>query len=334
MLTEDQIIELLAILTCPITNESMNDPVLAEDENIYEKQAITKWLQTNPTSPLTRDQMDARRLIPKPEIKRVTQILKSILESGDLVMDEEDEEDENIGKRGRVAEKNKEINSLIVGNQDKFADRVSQQFFKKYNEFKLNASVFDQIPKPTGFFPVNVLMAFFSYNGKIGVRLDNLVTYLDGKPVSNDSPLYICLFRKDEDMMRKLQGDVEEIKTRSIPLGTVRDFILRTQETEGKSGIRDINYNQVYDPYNHEITPNKIIGNHNIKSTLKLSDDPNYSPYIVWTHVPYVEKKAKKAKKAKHAGGGRRRTQRRYKKTKGKRQKSKRRNHKTRRNHR
>lgn len=327
MLTKVQITELLAMLLCPITQSPMDDPVLATDGNIYERTAIEKWLQTNQKSPLTRAPMNASELIPNPGILQVTRILKSILESGDLDMDEEDE---NIEKRGRVAEKIREINSLIRGNQYPFTDRVSQQFVQKYNELvELNASVLDQIPKPTGFFPVNILAAFFSYNEKFGVRLDNLVTYLDGKPVSNDSPLYICVFKKDENMMEKLQGGEEEIKTRSVPLGTVREFIVRTSETNGEHGIRDVNNQPVYDPYNHEFTANKN-GGYNMKNTLKRSYDPKYLSFIAWSPVPYVEKK----KKAKLAGGGCRRTQRRYKKTKGKRQKSKRRNHKTRRNRR
>lgn len=321
-LTEDQIIELLGILSCPITNEPMIDPVLAPDGYTYERKAIETWLLTKNTSPMTREKIDASDLTSKREIKQVTQILKSILESGDLVMNEEDEE-ENDEKTQRVAEKNKHIGALIAAGSEQLTDRISQSFVQKYNEFK--DLVLVQTPQSAGFFPVNILMVFFAYSGKHGVRLDNLVTYLDGKPVSNTSQLYIHLLNKDEDIMQKLQNNVEEIKHNSVPLGTVSEFIARTQQTNANHGIRDINGALVYDPYNHVWTPNVISGNYNVKSTLKRSDDPTVVSYIAWSPSPYVEKKAKTV------GGGRRRTRRRYKKTKGKRHKSKRRNHKTKR---
>jgi len=51
-------------LTCPITQEVFQEPVVAEDGQTYEKGAIVNWLQQNLTSPLTRQTMITRTLAP------------------------------------------------------------------------------------------------------------------------------------------------------------------------------------------------------------------------------------------------------------------------------
>lgn len=38
---------------CPITMNIMKDPVMLEDGNVYENEAITRWLRTNNKSPVT-----------------------------------------------------------------------------------------------------------------------------------------------------------------------------------------------------------------------------------------------------------------------------------------
>jgi len=44
--------------TCSLTSKIFNEPVLASDNNVYEKQAILKWLSNEDTSPITGDLMD------------------------------------------------------------------------------------------------------------------------------------------------------------------------------------------------------------------------------------------------------------------------------------
>ena len=39
---------------CPITQEIMNDPVLASDGHVYERAAISRCIQAGQPSPLTR----------------------------------------------------------------------------------------------------------------------------------------------------------------------------------------------------------------------------------------------------------------------------------------
>ena len=42
---------------CPISMELMEDPVLCEDGQTYERRHIMEWLQRSPTSPITRQPM-------------------------------------------------------------------------------------------------------------------------------------------------------------------------------------------------------------------------------------------------------------------------------------
>jgi len=49
---------------CPITQCIMVEPVIGSDGNTYEKSAITEWLRTNTTSPVTRQPMRLDSLRP------------------------------------------------------------------------------------------------------------------------------------------------------------------------------------------------------------------------------------------------------------------------------
>ena len=51
-------------IICPITQDTPEDPVLAPDGNIYDREAITQWLNQNPTSPVTREPMFVHQLQP------------------------------------------------------------------------------------------------------------------------------------------------------------------------------------------------------------------------------------------------------------------------------
>ena len=49
---------------CPITTEVMRFPVMAADGHTYERDAITDWLTSNNTSPMTLDVLENKKLIP------------------------------------------------------------------------------------------------------------------------------------------------------------------------------------------------------------------------------------------------------------------------------
>ncbi len=49
---------------CPITCDIMTEPVILTDGHTYEKKAITKWLETHNTSPLTKEIVNKEIIIP------------------------------------------------------------------------------------------------------------------------------------------------------------------------------------------------------------------------------------------------------------------------------
>ena len=48
-------------MTCPITQEIMEDPVECADGTTYERKAIQAWLKNHDTSPLTNERLKHRR---------------------------------------------------------------------------------------------------------------------------------------------------------------------------------------------------------------------------------------------------------------------------------
>ena len=49
---------------CPISLDTMRDPVLCEDGHTYERASISQWLAANPTSPTTRQPMSLANIRP------------------------------------------------------------------------------------------------------------------------------------------------------------------------------------------------------------------------------------------------------------------------------
>ena len=69
-------------LICPITQELMVDPVLAEDGNTYERSAIKRWISTKSTSPLNPNcRLNAYRLMTNRMAKKQ---IEELVESGEL----------------------------------------------------------------------------------------------------------------------------------------------------------------------------------------------------------------------------------------------------------
>uniref|UniRef100_A0A6B2KZ06 RING-type E3 ubiquitin transferase n=1 Tax=Arcella intermedia TaxID=1963864 RepID=A0A6B2KZ06_9EUKA len=54
---------------CPITQEVMKDPVIAEDGHTYERANLMRWLQNNDTSPMTRGKINKDIIIPNRALK-------------------------------------------------------------------------------------------------------------------------------------------------------------------------------------------------------------------------------------------------------------------------
>lgn len=54
--------------TCPISNFIMLNPVIAEDNHVYDRKYIETWLKNNNTSPLTREKLNINNLIYNKEL--------------------------------------------------------------------------------------------------------------------------------------------------------------------------------------------------------------------------------------------------------------------------
>ncbi|CAE7760269.1 PUB51 [Symbiodinium sp. CCMP2456] len=59
--------------SCPITQDLMEDPVVASDGTSYERRAIEHWLQSHRTSPLTNLPLASDDLIPNNALRSVIQ---------------------------------------------------------------------------------------------------------------------------------------------------------------------------------------------------------------------------------------------------------------------
>ena len=70
-------------LLCPITQELPIDPVTAEDGRVYERSAITEWLQQNDKSPHTNEPM-GKRLLPATQVKN---LISGMVKSGAITGD-------------------------------------------------------------------------------------------------------------------------------------------------------------------------------------------------------------------------------------------------------
>uniref|UniRef100_A0A6B2LRJ2 U-box domain-containing protein n=1 Tax=Arcella intermedia TaxID=1963864 RepID=A0A6B2LRJ2_9EUKA len=54
---------------CPITQQIMEDPVIAVDGHSYEREAIIQWIKQRPDSPISRVPLSIEQLKPNNELK-------------------------------------------------------------------------------------------------------------------------------------------------------------------------------------------------------------------------------------------------------------------------
>ena len=58
-------------LTCSISLDIMQDPVMACDGHTYERAAIEAWLSASPTSPKTGEVLESTTLIPNHSVRQL-----------------------------------------------------------------------------------------------------------------------------------------------------------------------------------------------------------------------------------------------------------------------
>jgi ribosomal protein S25 len=63
---------------CPVTQDIMVDPVIAQDGHTYERKNITEWVEKHGTSPITREPLSKDIIIPNRVLKsQIEQYLAS-----------------------------------------------------------------------------------------------------------------------------------------------------------------------------------------------------------------------------------------------------------------
>lgn len=71
--------QLKDLLTDPISQTVIEDPVIADDGHLYDRRGLETWLRNNDTSPLTRQKM-SNRLMPFVELRSIITYAKPYLE--------------------------------------------------------------------------------------------------------------------------------------------------------------------------------------------------------------------------------------------------------------
>lgn len=85
------------VLRCPVSHEICRDPVVASDGLTYQREAISPWLGSRGTSPMTREPL--RRLLVPNQLGRA--LLAQLEEEGLEASDDEEEPEERVEVAGR-----------------------------------------------------------------------------------------------------------------------------------------------------------------------------------------------------------------------------------------
>lgn len=123
-------------LMCPITQEMMDDPVMASDGHTYERAAIADWINRKHTSPITNEPI-TDKLHPNFAIKKIIAGLKDSQKiaipikenkSDDMIIEEMSPETRSLELSRRLNVDNKEIVDGLIDNSRKIiADLNSRE---------------------------------------------------------------------------------------------------------------------------------------------------------------------------------------------------------------
>ena len=72
---------------CPITADIMTDPVSTMDGFTYERTAISEWLQTNDTSPVTGAELESKALVPNLSLRSMIRSFAQEFDAGEFARD-------------------------------------------------------------------------------------------------------------------------------------------------------------------------------------------------------------------------------------------------------
>jgi hypothetical protein len=74
--TIKSVAELETLLTCPLSLDTLEDPVIDKCGHTFERQQIQDWLQKNDTCPFSRERITRADLSPNLVVKQAVGILK------------------------------------------------------------------------------------------------------------------------------------------------------------------------------------------------------------------------------------------------------------------
>eukprot|EP01130_Rhizamoeba_saxonica_P016412 TRINITY_DN7581_c0_g1_i1.p1 TRINITY_DN7581_c0_g1~~TRINITY_DN7581_c0_g1_i1.p1 ORF type:complete len:678 (+),score=138.23 TRINITY_DN7581_c0_g1_i1:112-2145(+) len=100
------------VFVCPITQDIMDDPVIAEDTHTYERVEIQKWINAHGTSPMTREVISADVLISNRALKNQIEEYKE--EHGIITRVREHEEVSVSGRKAYLSPQFVDIKSSEV----------------------------------------------------------------------------------------------------------------------------------------------------------------------------------------------------------------------------
>jgi hypothetical protein len=101
---------------CPITQNIMNEPVIDNEGNSYDKKAIEKWLENKNTSPITRNHLCLTYLKTNRSLKDAIEQYIKISPPTDIIMYDDNDiliDDENIISMN-ISSYNKSIDEILV----------------------------------------------------------------------------------------------------------------------------------------------------------------------------------------------------------------------------
>lgn len=94
-------------LLCPITQELLVDPVLAEDGHTYEREAITRWFGTgNTRSPVTNEELEGKQVLPNHVLRKLVLQHRSYLGEQLLLACEGDDDSQVVDLLDKGADVN------------------------------------------------------------------------------------------------------------------------------------------------------------------------------------------------------------------------------------
>jgi Mg-chelatase subunit ChlD len=144
---------------CPITYRIMTDPVIGIDGHTYERSAIELWLSTSNTSPLTRQLMSVRDLVPNIALRNtIESFLKSYPKSINSI-------------KPKPSELSSEMKRNII--------ITSSQFNKNKLYVKLHANEKSERKATTCFFVIDISGSMDSKETDNGTGEPNIFTRLD-----------------------------------------------------------------------------------------------------------------------------------------------------------